>query len=226
MAEGTLKLNKRVFPHDGLFYVMGMEEADKLMIHEIAAVICMTLFYLAYFYKQVLLAKQGIRTNRLARGQKPVKTMRVEMAVLAATYGMAVIQYGSSGLSRYLVGIPLPKDVRSTGVFLMVIGVAFFIAALATMKDNWRAGVEENQQTVMVIQGVYRISRNPAFVGFDLLYLGSALAMPNVVIFLAAICCILILHLQILQEEKLLPGLFGSAYLDYKKHTPRYLLFF
>jgi protein-S-isoprenylcysteine O-methyltransferase Ste14 len=196
------------------------------MIYDILAVSCMTLFYVAYFYKQVLLAKQGIATNRLAKGQKPAKTRQVETILLAATYGMAVIQYTSAGLSRYLIPVTLPKDVRSTGVFLMLLGVAFFIAALATMRDNWRAGVEENQQTVMVIQGVYRISRNPAFVGFDLLYLGSALAMPNLVIFIGALCCVLFLHQQILQEEKLLPVLFGPAYLEYKKHTPRYLLFF
>ncbi len=195
------------------------------MVFNTAAVICMTLFYLAYFYKQFRLAKQGIRTNRLARGPKPVRTKQVETALVVATYGMTVIQYASAGLSRYMGGFSLPKDVRSTGVFLMVIGAAFFIAAITTMRDNWRAGVEENQQTAMVVQGVYRISRNPAFVGFDLLYLGSALAMPNIVICLGAVCCILILHQQILEEEKLLPHLFGPAYLDYKKHTPRYLLF-
>jgi protein-S-isoprenylcysteine O-methyltransferase Ste14 len=195
------------------------------MVFNIAAVFCMTLFYLAYFYKQFRLAQQGIRTNRLAKGQKPARTKRVETTLVAATYIMAVIQYASAGLSGYLGGFSLPKDVRSTGVFLMVIGVAFFIAALITMRDNWRAGVEENQQTAMVVQGVYRISRNPAFVGFDLLYLGSALAMPNIVICLAAVCCILTLHQQIMEEEKLLPSLFGPAYLDYKKHTPRYILF-
>lgn len=195
------------------------------MSFNIAAVICMTVFYLAYFYKQLLLAKQGIRTNRLAKGLKPARTKRVESALVFATYTMAVIQYASTWLSGYLGGFTLPKDVRSTGIFLMVMGVAFFVAAITTMRDNWRAGVEENQQTAMVVQGVYRISRNPAFVGFDLLYLGSALAMPNIVICLAAVCCILILHQQILEEEKLLPSLFGPAYLDYKKHTPRYILF-
>ncbi len=39
----------------------------------------------------------------------------------------------------------------------------------------WRAGVSEKEKTELVTAGIYRWSRNPAFLGFDLLYIGFLL---------------------------------------------------
>lgn len=94
------------------------------------------------------------------------------------------------------------------------------------MRDSWRAGVDESQKTAMVTRGVYRFSRNPAFVGFDLLYIGTFLALPNLVMLAAGAAAIVLLHLQILEEEQFLPYAFGDDYPQYKAQTPRYLLFF
>lgn len=91
------------------------------------------------------------------------------------------------------------------------------------MKDSWRAGVEEDQNTKIVRKGVYRISRNPAFVGFDLLFLGTALSFSNIICILGAIAVISLFHMQILEEEKLLPQILGPEYLEHKKRTRRYL---
>mgnify|MGYP001040332322 FL=1 len=91
------------------------------------------------------------------------------------------------------------------------------------MKDSWRAGVDESQRTELVTGGLYRRSRNPSFVGFDLLYLGSALAVGNWVL-LAAVCgAVVLIHLQILEEEKHLEKMFGQPYLAYRKEVGRYL---
>jgi protein-S-isoprenylcysteine O-methyltransferase Ste14 len=188
-----------------------------------ALIIC---FYTAYFAKQVLLRKKGIFTNRLAKGNKPKKTARIEMCLLVATYGTAIIQCASVFLSRYLFSLALPYALRWIGIAVVACGVMFFLLAITSMRDSWRAGVDESQKTAIVTTGVYRISRNPAFVGFDLLYIGTALAMPNVVMLCAAIVSILLMHLQILEEERYLPVAFGNEYLAYRAKTPRYLLFF
>ncbi len=46
------------------------------------------------------------------------------------------------------------------------------------MRDSWRAGFSYDQRTGLVMTGIYRLSRNPAFLGFDLLYIGCA-AVPS-----------------------------------------------
>ena len=196
------------------------------MIMRYLLFILITTFYIAYFAKQILLRKKGIVTNRLAKGSKSKKTAIIETGLLIITYGMAVFQYAGFFLERYLLPLKLPTSLRWLGIVLAGFGVLFFILAITTMRDSWRAGIDESQKTSMVTRGVYSISRNPAFVGFDLLYIGSALAMPGVVIAVMAAAGILFMHLQILEEEAYLPRIFGDEYVEYKKKTPRYLLFF
>ena len=196
------------------------------MIYPIGVCLLITCFYTGYFMKQILLRKKGIHTNRLAKGRKPSKTTAVETALLAATYGIAVIQYASVFFSRFLLTLSFPVCVRRIGIALTGGGVIFFILAILSMRDSWRAGVDETQKTSIVTGGIYKVSRNPAFVGFDMLYLGTALALPNLILLVASVIGILLLHFQILEEEKYLPQAFGDEYWQYRNRTPRYFLFF
>jgi protein-S-isoprenylcysteine O-methyltransferase Ste14 len=196
------------------------------VIFQISVFGLITCFYIGYFMKQILLRKKGIHTNRLAKGRKPPKTAAIETALLTATYSIAVIQYASVFFSRFILTLKFPASIRWVGIALTGGGVIFFILAITSMRDSWRAGVDESQKTAIVTSGIYSISRNPAFVGFDMLYLGSALALPNVLLLVAAVIGILLLHLQILEEETYLPHAFGEEYLQYKSRTPRYFLFF
>ena len=43
------------------------------------------------------------------------------------------------------------------------------------MKDSWRAGVSYEEKTDLITSGIYQISCNPAFLGFDLVYVGIVL---------------------------------------------------
>jgi len=196
------------------------------MSFQVATFLMISCFYFAYFYKQFRLRKKGIRTNRLAKGSKPNRTAIIESFLLAATYVTAVIQYASVFWPAYMLPLPSSLPVRIAGLILNGFGVTCFIAAVFVMRDSWRAGIDEEQKTAIVTKGIYKYSRNPAFLGFDLLYIGTFLAVPNVIMLAAAIIAICLLHLQILEEEKFLPSFFGDDYKRYKQNTPRYLLFF
>lgn len=196
------------------------------MIFQISIFVLITCFYIGYFMKQILLRKKGIHTNRLAKGRKPPKTAAIETALLAATCGIAVIQYASVFFSRFMLTLSFPATVRWAGIAVTGGGVIFFVLAITSMGASWRAGVDETQKTAIVTRGIYKVSRNPAFAGFDMLYIGSALALPNAILLVAAVIGILLLHFQILEEEKYLPRAFGDEYLRYRSRTPRYFLFF
>lgn len=47
------------------------------------------------------------------------------------------------------------------------------------MRDSWRASIPKKSQTKLVISGIYKFSRNPAFLGFDLQYTGVLLLYFN-----------------------------------------------
>ncbi len=79
------------------------------MIIQIDVFICLTAFYAAYFAKQLLLRRQGIRTDRLAKGIKPRRTRAIETLLPAATYGTAVIQFAGVFFTEYMgAGGPAP----------------------------------------------------------------------------------------------------------------------
>ena len=64
------------------------------------------------------------------------------------------------------------------------------------MRDSWRAGVLPTDKTELVTRGVYQISRNPAFLGFDLVYLGVALMFANWLLWLVSCFAAVMFHLQ------------------------------
>jgi protein-S-isoprenylcysteine O-methyltransferase Ste14 len=172
-------------------------------------------FYAAYVIKMLLLRRRGIKGNLLGKNA-------LERALLAATYGGAAAQAISILWPGRLWALPMLPAAQAIGQVLMLGGVAGFAAAILTLRDNWRAGFGEGQQTRLVTGGVYRISRNPAFLGFDLLYVGCAIAYPTALNLLAVLAALPLFHLQILAEERFLAQAFGQAYLQYKKHTARY----
>lgn len=193
------------------------------MIFDWISFLLITLFYCIYYGKQIILRKQGINTARLAKGRKPEKTRRIEAALMIATFGTAAVQYTSLFFGDLLLTFPLPRPFHVVGWALLLLGLIFFLLATINMQNNWRAGIDETQKTSMVTSGIYRISRNPAFVGFDLIYLGSVLVFPNGPMLVFALFAMIMLHCQILEEEKHLPSVFGQQYLNYKARTARYL---
>lgn len=117
----------------------------------------------------------------------------------------------------------LPSNARFTGVCIGMLGDVIFLLSILCMKDSWRAGIPDKDKTELVTAGIYRYSRNPAFLGFDFMYIGVLLMYGNVLTLLASGFAIVMLHLQILQEEHHLEKTFGEEYIRYKKQVFRYL---
>ena len=70
---------------------------------------------------------------------------------------------------------------------------------------------------------IYKYSRNPAFLGFDSVYIGFLLMFFNIPLLIASLSAILMLHLQILQEEAYLQKAFGEEYVWYQSRVNRYI---
>lgn len=189
---------------------------------EITALTIWVIFYASFFGKMFLLKRRGIDANLLGKGEKPEKARRVERWLKAVTFTGASLQFILIFFSGKIWGWPAPEFLRISGLFLAATGAAFFIAAMFTMKTNWRSGCDISQNTALVVSGPYKISRNPAFLGFDLLYIGWMLTFPNVVTLLISSAAIVTFHLQILEEEHFLKNLFSGAYLNYSDQVNRY----
>ncbi len=186
--------------------------------YTLLALLALALFYGIYFAKMLVQKRRGIRTHQIGRRkEKALHTVETLMSV--ATLGIVIAQLASIALGWSA----LPSGARFTGFALGLLGDGIFLAAVLCMKDSWRAGIPESDRTAMVTTGIYAVSRNPAFVGFDLMYIGVLLMYCNPLTGVFTVFAIVMLHFQILQEERYLPTVFGESYRAYKATVRRYL---
>ncbi len=189
------------------------------MEFQMAGIGILLLFYGCYMAKMMAQRKQGIRTDQMGRG-KSGSVKRIELAVKAAAYGA----FFAEAISVVLGSGCFAPPVRIAGALAGGAGAAVFAVSVLTMKDSWRAGVSRTEETTLVTEGVYQISRNPAFLGFDLMYLGIGVMFFHWVLFAASVLAAVTLHLQIVHvEEPFLEEAFGEAYAEYRKRVCRYL---
>ena len=175
-------------------------------------------FYGIYFAKVLAQKQRGIQTRQIGRRkEKSIHTVEVLMSI--ATLGAPIAQL----LSIAFGWSHLPAGVRLTGFCVGMLGDAIFLLSVLYMKDSWRAGIPDKDKTELVTTGIYRFSRNPAFLGFDLMYVGVLLLYGNLLTLSFSVFAIVMLHLQILQEERYLVNTFGAPYQEYCRRVSRYL---
>ena len=180
------------------------------MFYKVTAILILITFYFFYFSKIVIQKKQCIKTNQMGIGKKPKKVLIIERIMSVATVSSFVVSVWSIfGVKRFLM-----TELRIVGILLGVMAVIFFAAATITMKTSWRVGIPE-EKTTLITNGIYLWSRNPAFVGFDLLYASMSLLFFNIPLVMVSAWAAIMLHLQILQEEEHMLKMFGAEYEEY-----------
>ena len=186
--------------------------------YRLLALFILAVFYGVYLVKQFRQKRRGIQTIQIGRG-KNAETHAVETLMSLATVGILPAQLLSIGFGWSL----LPASARFTGFCVGLLGDLIFLLSVLSMKDSWRAGIPKSDQTKLVTDGIYAYSRNPAFLGFYLQYIGVLLMFCNLLTGMFTVFAIIMLHLQILQEERYLAAAFGEEYLAYRRRVFRYL---
>ena len=186
--------------------------------YRILALLVLAVFYGIYLVKQWKQKRRGIQTMQIGR-RKEAQTHTVETLMGIATVGIIPAQLLSIGFGWSY----LPANARFTGFCIGMVGDLIFLISVLCMKDSWRAGIPDRDRTELVTDGIYAFSRNPAFLGFDLQYIGVLLMFCNLLTAAFTVFAVSMLHLQILQEERYLTAAFGPEYLQYRRHVLRYL---
>ena len=176
---------------------------DKLPCAALALLV-LAVFYGIYFAKMLAQKRRGIQTRQIGRRkEKDIRTVEVLMSM--ATLGAPIAQL----LSIAFGWSHLPANARFTGFCIGMLGDAVFLLSVLCMKDSWRAGIPDKDKT--------------AFLGFDLMYIGVLLLYGNLLTLGFSLFAMMMLHLQILQEERFLASTFGEPYREYCRRVFRYL---
>ena len=190
---------------------------EESLPYRLLALLVLAVFYGIYLLKQWRQKRRGIQTMQIGRG-KEAQTHTVETLMGIVTVGIIPTQL----LSITFGWSHLPANARFTGFCVGMVGDLIFLISVLCMKDSWRAGIPDSGKTELVTDGIYAYSRNPAFLGFDLQYIGVLLMYCNLLTGMFTVFAIVMLHLQILQEEVHMHRMFGEAYDQYRSHTSRY----
>ena len=113
--------------------------------------------------------------------------------------------------------------ITLTGVVLLLISLAWTILAQAQMGGSWRIGIDAEHKTELVQGGVFRLSRNPIFVGMMVTLLGLFLVIPNVGTLITLVVGIILIGIQVRLEEEYLTQVHGDKYTDYRRSVRRWI---
>lgn len=105
---------------------------------------------------------------------------------------------------------------------LLLLASLFLVLSLINLGRSTRLGLPA-KNTSLKIHGIYKISRNPMYLGVILVTIASIIFTLSIVTILAGLYSIVIYHYIILGEEHFLEERFGDDYRNYVKRVRRYL---
>ena len=123
--------------------------------------------------------------------------------------------------------LALPAGIRVGGALALVaLGAGFDFSGLWAFKKakTTFSPMRPDRSATVVQTGVYRITRNPMYLGLVFILLGLALYLASPWALLGPLAfAAYITRFQILPEERVLTARFGAAYTDYRAKVRRWL---
>jgi len=105
---------------------------------------------------------------------------------------------------------------------LLMLSLVLVWIAQSHMANSWRIGIDEENKTELVTNGLFSISRNPIFLGIMIANVGLLLIIPNAFTLLIVSLSTISINTQIRLEEEFLKNSHGQAYLDYLNQVRRW----
>jgi protein-S-isoprenylcysteine O-methyltransferase Ste14 len=129
--------------------------------------------------------------------------------------------------SVYRQFLPIPylsfSALAWIGITLLMVALVWVLIAQAHMQKSWRIGIDENVKTDLVQRGLFKISRNPIFLGMRVMLLGLFLILPNTLMLVILIAGEILVQTQVRLEEEFLTRIHGDSYLMYRKRVHRWI---
>ncbi len=185
-----------------------------ITIEDLVVIALISLFFIGFLIKNIITARHF---NQSIRG----KSIKINLGIINSIV-LGIVAFTS--YKNYFLWIKILdfNVIKIFGLMMMTLACVLGFSTLITMKDSWRVGIIPEQNTDLIINDVFKISRNPYFQSFILLFFGIFLVYPTFVYLIFYLTFILILHLIVVEEEKHLTEQHGDSYKNYKNSVNRY----
>lgn len=144
-------------------------------------------------------------------------------AIITITIFCPAVNTSASG-PHDAISAMLSLGLRAGGVTLLIAGLLLTIAGsrlFARLKTNIKTFDRPDR---LVTGGMFRYSRNPMYLGFNISLCGAALASlcwPSALVCLAFLLACQLWYIPF--EEKMMAGIFGEDYASYCRQTRRWI---
>jgi protein-S-isoprenylcysteine O-methyltransferase Ste14 len=158
-----------------------------------------------------------------ARARGSVNTPPIGLAIAYLIMTLAVLWVSVKIDS--LLGLPFVESpiLLTLGSAVIAMGFAIRYLALRRLLALERSIQWQHVPRTLVEDGVFRYSRNPAYLGILLMLLGAFIFGVNWPMLVVLVALLILLNRQASVEEKVLTDQFGESYLSYRKRTRRWL---
>ena len=185
------------------------------------------LFLLVFVVRSVLLFKRtGINPWAL-KNSSDAKGFIASIFKFIAIIAFVSVCFFVFGEKWYVYLVPIRYmerwEIYYLGWALMHASLIWIFVAQLQMKDSWRIGIDENNQTELITSGLFQFSRNPIFLGVILSNLGLFLVIPNLGTLLVFSLSYVSIQMQVRLEEEFLKQQFENDYLEYCKKVRRWI---
>jgi len=111
-----------------------------------------------------------------------------------------------------------------SGVALIILGITITAIAARAFARAGTPIIPFEPSTALVAGGLYRVTRNPMYLGLVVILLGAGVLFGTVSPFLTIPVFVWIIQKMFIEaEERFLEGIFGAQYLAYKSKVRRWL---
>ncbi len=184
-------------------------------------------FVAAFFWRSYMVWKRtGINPYKLGKADNAHDFIGVLFRLTLVAITLVIMLYSISNKAyQFLTPIGwLEQSVLvSFGLGLLLVSLVWTFIAQAQMGNSWRIGIDAATKTQLVQHGVFRLSRNPIFLGMRVTLLSFFLILPNAVTFATLLLGDALMQIQVHLEEEYLRQTHGEDYQKYCQRTRRWL---
>ena len=153
-------------------------------------------------------------------GEFPIRPLLFVAGKLSMGISWGFLFVQAAGVQ--LTPFPIPAALEYASAILLLLGIAFVISAFLYLGSDSRFGVSDDSGGLRTT-GIYRVSRNPMYLGFYLVTLASLVSVPHPVNIGCGLLGIYVHHRIVLAEECFLLKEYGASYEAYRHRVRRYL---
>lgn len=118
----------------------------------------------------------------------------------------------------------MPSLWRYLGILPLILGGALNVLADQAFKRHKTTVKPFEESTYLVTDGVFRLSRNPMYLGFVLILVGIAMLLGSLTPWIGVVGFPFLMENRFIRtEETMLEARFGDTWLAYKQRTRRWL---